>query len=286
MDGGVVPSPSNVTISPTEAYLYRFVMAYFVLLVFSHRRMLADNWKDECMLMLCGLSSGSIYFIAENTALELTNVSNVSLLSSTSPLVTVLLLGILYKSERPGKGLVIGSLIAFAGVGCVVLSSAASIDVRPAGDLLAFATAFSWAFYSLIVKRLNVIYDAVFITRKTFFYGVVTALPFLLFEPSVRNPFTVVVEGWPWVDVNLVFLILFPSVLSFYLWTLTIKRLGPVVSNNYMYLQPVVTVVASSLILHERISILGYTGFALILFGLWLGYFLQERVFRHMPGRV
>lgn len=45
-----------------------------------------------------------------------------------------------------------------------------------------------------------------------------------------------------------------------------------------MYFQPVVTVIASAIMLNERISIFGYTGFALIIFGLWLGYYLDKKL--------
>lgn len=278
LDGGLDESNDNISLSPTEAYIYRFAVAYLIMLLFCHKRLFCHNLRDELLMMLCGLSSGSIYFIAENTALEFTYASNVSLLSGTSPLVTMLLIGILYKSERPGRGMIMGSCVAFAGVCCVIFNSATCIDIRPIGDLLALSTAFCWAFYSLIVKKLDVVYDAVFITRKTFFYGVITALPFLLFEPTVRNPFTVIAQGWPWVDGSFIFLVIGPSVLAFYLWAVTLRDLGAVVGNNFMYFQPVVTVIASALILGEKISLLGYTGFFLILFGLWLGYYLEKRI--------
>lgn len=278
MEGGLTESPDNVTMSPTEAYLYRFIVAYFVILVINHKRMFCRNLRDEMLMALCGLSAGSIYFIAENTALELTYTSNVSLLSATSPLITILIVGILYKSERPGRGVIIGSLVAFAGVGCVILNSSTCIDIRPIGDLLALSTAFCWAFYSLILKKLDVTYDAMFITRKTFFYGVVTAFPFLLMEPTVSNPIDVLTHGWPSVDISLMFLVAGPSILAFYLWAVVVHRLGAVTSNNYLYLQPVITVIASAIILGERISLFGYFGFALILVGLWLGYVLDQRM--------
>lgn len=278
MDGGLTEAPGNISLSPTEAYIYRFVLAYFVILIICHKRIFCRNFRDEILMALCGLTAGSIYFITENTALEFTYTSNVSLLSSTSPLITILLVGILYKSERPGRGLIIGSVIAFLGVGCVILNSSTSIDIRPIGDLLALSSAFCWAIYSLILKKVDAFYDAMFITRKTFFYGVITALPFLLMEPTVRNPIEVLQRGWPWVDGSLLFLVLGPSLLSFYLWAVTVHKLGAVTSNNYLYLQPVITVIASALILGEKISLFGYTGFALILFGLWFGYYLERRI--------
>lgn len=272
MDGAITPTP----LSPTEAYLYRFIIAYAVILLLCHKKLFCDNLKDEMLMLLCGMTSGSIYFIAENTALELTYTSNVSLLTSTSPLLTVIIVGLLYKSERPGLGTIIGSCIAFAGVGCVIFNSSTSIDIQPLGDMISMGAALSWAFYSLIVRKLNVVYDAMFITRKTFFYGIVTAFPFLFSEREIYNPIAVFSNGWPVVDGCLLFLALFPSVIAFYLWAITIKRLGPINANNYMYLQPVVTVIASAFILGEKVSLLGYIGFLLILLGLSSGYYLEK----------
>lgn len=268
-------------LSPTEAYIYRFTIAYAIVLCFSHKRWFCNNWKDEMLMLLCGMSSGSIYFIAENTALEMTLASNVSLLSSTSPLVTVLIVGLIYKSERPGAGLIVGSIIAFLGVVCIIFNSINSsgsdgISISPIGDLLAFSTAFSWALYSIMLKRLNVVYDTMLITRKTFFYGLLTALPFLFFEPNHANLLSVIKN--PVVIGNILFLAIGASIISFFLWARTVEKLGAVKANNFMYLQPVVTLIGSALILHEPITVFGVIGLILVLFGLWFGDFLQAKI--------
>ena len=271
----------NGNLSPTEAYIYRFIVAYLILACINHKRWWCNSWKDELLVMIAGLSSGSLYFIAENTALKLTLTSNVSLLSSTSPLVTVLLVGLIYKSERPGMGIITGSIIAFLGVICVIFNSFSftgeeqAFEINPLGDMIALSASFCWAIYSLVLKRLNVVYDSMFLTRKSFFYGIVTALPFLALEPSLQNPLMVFsnlsVLG------NLIFLALGASILSFYLWSITVQKMGAVKANNYMYLQPIVTLVASAIILKEPITLLGIMGFVLILFGLWFGEYLQAK---------
>ena len=61
------------------------------------------------------------------------------------------------------------------------------------------------------------------------------------------------------------------------MWARSVKSLGAVKSNNYIYLQSIVTLVVSALWLHERVSIVGYTGCALILLGLWLSDRLGRR---------
>ncbi|MDE5918386.1 MAG: DMT family transporter, partial [Duncaniella sp.] len=99
-------------LNPIEIYIYRFIIAYLVMLALNHRKLWANSLKDEALFVVCGLVAGSIYFISENVALEYTLVSNVSLITSLSPLLTVLIVGLVYKTNRPGNGAYIGSLVA------------------------------------------------------------------------------------------------------------------------------------------------------------------------------
>ena len=136
---------------PAEIYVYRFVLAYLIVFCACHKKIWSNSWRDELLFMTCGLCAGSIYFIAENTALEYTLVSNVSLITSVSPLLTAIMVGAIYKSERPSKGTLIGSLVAFIGVACVIFNSSFVIKMNPLGDMLSLLAAFSWAIYSLVL---------------------------------------------------------------------------------------------------------------------------------------
>ena len=266
-------------LSSVEIYILRFIFAYLIVLAFSHDKLWADSWRDELRLMLCGLLAGSIYFIAENTALEYTKVAFVALITALAPLLTTILVGILYKSERPSTGTWIGSIIAFTGVGCVVFNGGSDDAITDSswvdnilGDVLALASALSWCVYSIILRRLNVIYTTNFITRKTFFYGVLTAIPFLAAEPHI-TPLNVLLN----VDVwgNLLFLILGASVLAFFFWAIAVKRLGAVKASNYLYMSPIVSLIAAWIVLGERITIMGYLGCIFIIGGIILGDYLS-----------
>lgn len=254
---------------PVQIYVWRFIIAYLIAVFISHKRVMASNARDEFMFLLCGLCGGSIYFIAENTALEYTLTTNVSLLTSMSPLITAILLGLIYKNEKLGIGTWCGSVVAIAGVACVVFNSSTSLEVRPLGDLLSIAAAFCWAAYSLVLRQLNANYDVWFISRKTFFYGVVTSLPFMIFENDGGNMVEIISR--PAVYGNLLFLGLGASTIGYVLWALTVKQLGALKANNYMYLQPIFTLIISALVLGERVTAMGAAGIFLILIGLWLG---------------
>lgn len=256
-------------LGPVQIYVLRFALAYLVVLLLNHRRMLAHNRSDEALFAVCGLCAGSLYFIAENTALEYTLATNVSLLTSMSPLLTAMLVAFVYRTERLGPGTWIGSVIAIAGVVCVVFNSSTSLEVRPLGDFLSLAAALSWAVYSLVLRRLNARYDVWFITRKTFFYGLLTAIPFLIFEHD--NADLAVAIRQPEVWSNLLFLGLGASTAAYVLWAMAVRGLGALRANNYMYLQSIITLFVSAIVLGERITLLGCTGIVLIVGGLWLG---------------
>ena len=254
---------------PVQIYVCRFVLAYLMVILVSHKRLWASNWREEGMFAMCGLLAGSLYFIAENTALEYTLTTNVSLLTSLSPLVTAILVGLVYRTEKLGIGTWAGSGIAILGVACVVFNSSKSVEIRPLGDFLSLAAALSWAFYSLILRRLNAHYDVWFISRKTFFYGVLTAVPFLFFERDTVNPLEVMNQ--PEIYGNLLFLGVGASTIAYVLWALTVKNLGALGANNYMYCQPIITLVVSAIVLGEKVTLTGYIGIALILGGLCIG---------------
>ena len=139
-------------LGPVQIYVLRFLLAYFVVLCICHKRLFASTLTDELLMMLCGLTSGSLYFIAENTALQYTLATNVSLLTSMSPLITAIVLGLFYKNETLGIGTWIGSVLAVMGVVCVVFNSSTNFEVNPLGDFLSLAAAFSWTVYSLILR--------------------------------------------------------------------------------------------------------------------------------------
>ena len=256
-------------LGPVQIYVLRFLLAYVIVLGLNHKKIFSHSLRDELLFAVCGLCAGSLYFIAENTALEYTLTTNVSLLTSMSPLITALLVALVYRTEKLGIGTWVGSAIAIMGVGCVVFNSSSSLEVRPLGDFLSLAAAFSWSVYSLVLRRLNAGYDVWFITRKTFFYGLVTAVPFLLFETDTVNILEVISR--PQVYGNLLFLGLGASTAAYVLWALTVRQVGAVKANNYMYLQSIITLLVSAVVLGEKITLLVCVGILLILGGLWLG---------------
>lgn len=254
-------------LTPAETYVYRFSLAYLIILCLTFKKIRSNSWRDEAILAICGLCSGSLYFVTENYALRLTTTANVSLLASISPLFTTILMAIVFR-QRIKPGVILGSVVAFAGVFCVIFSHGEGIELNPTGDLLALGASFTWAIYTIAIKPLLPVYSSLFISRKLFFYGVISAIPLILIQEQPLHLGVVFNFIHPQYLMNLLFLVVFCSVIAYFIWNEVMKILGPVTANNYIYLQPLVTMVAGSMILGEHIYLLGYIGCVLIIGGL------------------
>lgn len=256
-------------LSPQEIFLLRFLMAYLGIWFISPRKLFADNWKDELWLLWGGVTGGSFYFFTENTALEITLATNVAFIVCTAPLLTTILSLLIYKKEKATAGLVGGSLLALVGVALVVYNGHFILKISPLGDFLTLLAAFSWAFYSLIMKKMSGRYRTTFITRKIFFYGILTLLPAFILHPW---QFSLSGLWQPAVWMNLLFLGVLASLVCFVVWNIILKQLGTVRASNYIYLNPLFTLIGSAVLLDEQFTVMSLMGAMLILGGVyWAG---------------
>lgn len=256
-------------LSPQEIFLLRFLMAYLGIWFISPRKLFADNWKDELWLLWGGVTGCSFYFFTENTALEITLATNVAFIVCTAPLLTTILSLLIYKKEKATAGLVGGSLLALVGVALVVYNGHFILKISPLGDFLTLLAAFSWAFYSLIMKKMSGRYRTTFITRKIFFYGILTILPAFILHPW---QFSLSGLWQPAVWMNLLFLGVLASLVCFVVWNIILKQLGTVRASNYIYLNPLFTLIGSAVLLDEQFTVMSLMGAMLILGGVyWAG---------------
>ena len=269
-------------LSAAQIFTLRFIIAYVLLMLFSltrkNHRWLADTWKDELLMVGLGLTGGSMYFLTENEAMNYTTTTNTSLIVCLCPLFATALIGAVYKSERLRPSQMLGTVLAAIGVVVVVLNGHFVLHLSPLGDSLAFAACLCWAFYSLLMISANLRYDVVFITRKVFFYGLLSMIPYYLLSPEdiltlpafFAQAFSDGSEMGLSIVANLLFLGCIASMVCFVAWNWALKTIGAVTATNYVYINPVTTIVFAWLILNERITIFFLIGTALILIGMYL----------------
>ena len=257
-------------LTAAQIFILRFVIAYVLLLGYclvKGMRWVADCWQDELLMAALGVTGGSLYFMTENTALTYTTTTNTSIIVSLCPLFASAIIGLFSKSERLSRLQTIGTLMAAAGVIVVVMNGHFVLHLSPRGDLLAFAACLCWAFYSLLMIPANARYDTVFVTRKVFFYGLLSMTPYYIMYPDLNLRLLLEQPQLLW---NLLFLGCVASMLCFLTWTWVLKKLGAVVATNYVYLNPVITIVFAWFLLGEPITLWFLLGTILVLLGMFL----------------
>ena len=92
----------------------------------------------------------------------------------------------------------------------------------------------------------------------------------------VKEPFSLVVFdhhpdmqllGQPVVWGNLVYLGLICSLAAYFIWGITVKRIGAVRASNYFYLSPIISMISAAIWFGERANAIAYIGCVLIMGG-------------------
>ncbi|MGB8455818.1 MAG: DMT family transporter [Anaerocolumna sp.] len=256
-------------LQPLEILFYRFLIAYFILIIIYPKFHKLHKLKEELLFIAAGITGVTLYYLVENIALKYTLASNVGLFIALAPILTAILSNFLIEHETFTKELLYGFLISISGVFLVIFNGNFILKLNPFGDFLAILAALIWAVYSILLKKINNKYNYhyIYITRKIFFYGVLFMIPLL---PVFKINFSINKLLIPSVTFNLSFLSLIASALCFVMWNIGVKFIGAIKASNYIYIVPLITAITSVIVLKESITYIVMLGAILILSGLYI----------------
>ncbi len=256
-------------LQPMEILFYRFIIAYFILILIYPKFHKLHKFKEELLYMAAGITGVTLYYLVENVALKYTLASNVGLFIAMAPILTAILSNFFIEHGTFTKELLYGFIIAILGVFFVIFNGNFILKLNPLGDFLAILAALIWAVYSVLLKKINNKYDYsyIYITRKIFFYGVLFMIP-ILFGFKINLAVNKLVI--PSVLFNILFLSLIASALCFVMWNIGVKYIGAIKASNYIYIVPLITAITSVIVLRESITRIVILGAILILSGLYI----------------
>lgn len=229
--------------------------------------------RVEALFALAGATGVTLYFLMENIALTMTSASNVGVIVAIAPLFIALIATFVTREERVGVKFFAGFVMAISGIALISFTGAAAGDAGLAGCLLAVLAALAWAVYSTIGKRIAKLgLSTVATTKRTFAWGLVFMLPFLPVIGFGQGAEGAGLAGLldPVMLGNLLFLGLVASATCYVMWNKAASIVGVVSVSAYLYLTPVVTVVASVIVLAEPLTWQIVLGVALTVTGLVL----------------
>lgn len=257
----------NHGFSAVQIFTIRFAATYLMLLLAGvrHLKFRSNSLKDELFFVLGGITGCTIYFWAENTALTISQSSNVSLIVCTNPLLILLVGVFFFKREKLLPRQIAGSFITFIGMVLVVLNGKFVLKLSPAGDLLAFCSAIAWTVYAYSTEKVRSKYSTLFAIRKIFFYGFLTSLPIFALDahtiPWEAFKETVVIG-------NFLCLCIFSNLFGYLIWNKVMDKLGTVLASNYIFAIPLVTMITAAISIGEHISAVAIAGAAAIVTGM------------------
>ncbi len=253
-------------LTPIEIMIFRFILAYAVLLIIYPHWHLPRSIKDEFFFFLIGALGIFVYFLFENYALKYTQATNVGLFMGSIPLLTAIVAHFIVDDEHFSRKLLTGFVLAMIGMG-MILFEGRHFELRFKGDMLAVLGAVTFALYSALLKLAPSGYNYIEITRKSFFCGLVLMFGWYIWDGNALN-FTALSKPVVW--ANIVYLGLFSSGLAFLLYQQSVERIGSIAASNYIYLVPLLTAITGVAVLNEHLTATMIVGGILILSGMYI----------------
>ena len=254
--------------APVDILFYRFLIGLIVLIMVHPHVPTFRSWRQEALFAGAGLCGVTLYFLLENIALTLTYASNAGMIVAVIPMITAVLAHFFLSGEKLEPRFFIGFAAAFTGLALIFFNGQMMLKLNPLGDILAAASAFVWAAYAILMKKISTFgYHTIQCTQRIFLYGLLFMVP-ALFLFDFRFDASPFASPANW--LNILFLGAGASALCFVTWNWSVGVLGAVKTSAYIYMVPVITIAASVVILQEKLTWVAFCGGALTLAGLYI----------------
>jgi drug/metabolite transporter (DMT)-like permease len=231
------------------------------------------NKKDLIFLFGCsffGVVLNQILFLA---GLNLTSPINSSIILSTNPIFAFVFAALILREKisfLKGSGLAMG----LSGVLLLILQNGKP-DIQSStflGDVFTLANTISWAFYTVIIKRMLEKYHPITVMKWTFLFGMLTTIPAGYTQWSTMDWSSIPVKGW----LGIFFVVIFATYLGYLLISFGLRRLSPTVVSTYTYTQPVIAAYIASMFGQDHIDIVMITSALLIFTGVFVVSWQQK----------
>jgi drug/metabolite transporter (DMT)-like permease len=223
--------------------------------------------KDLLYLFGCsffGVVINQIFFLA---GLNLTSPINSSILISTNPIFAFVFAAMILKEKitfLKGSGLAIG----LTGVIILILQNGTP-DIGSStfiGDVITLINTISWAFYTVIIKRMLEKYHPVTVMKWTFLFGMLTTVPAGYSQWSTMDWAAIPLKGL----LGIGFIVVFATYLGYLLISFGLRRLSPTIVSTYTYTQPIIAAYLAIILGQDKLDFVMVLSALLIFTGVFV----------------
>ena len=255
---------------PISAFI-RFLLAssfLLVLLYFKEGSFPRVNKKQFLFLLGMGLTGIAMYNLLFFYGLVHTEAGRGSLITATNPLLTALGAAFIFK-ERFTLMRMVGFLLCVGGAILIITKGDISSLMKEGigtGELAFIGCALSWAAYTLIGRFMSDQLSSLAVIAYASCIGTV-----VLFVAALNADLVTAVKSLTMnAGLNLLYLSLLATVISFVWFQEGIKALGAAKAAVFIYFMPVSAVFWAWLILDEKFTLVLAFGATLVISGIYL----------------
>jgi len=225
--------------------------------------------KDWPYFALLGFLGITFHQWLQSTGLVTSQATTTGWIVASMP-IFIAILGWLVLKEKLNWLQALGILLAAVGVLLVVthgnFSALVSGKFGAPGDILIMISAPNWAVFTILSRRGLKTYPAALMLFYVMAFGWLFSSVLFVAGRGWESIHNIATDGW----LALGFLGVFCSGVAYIFWYDALKVLPVAQVGTYLYIEPVVTVIVSFLLLNEKISLTGVLGGVVILLGVWL----------------
>jgi len=235
----------------------------FLILSRSLKRIAVAGRADYLKFALYGLLGVALNQLLFIKGLSLSTVINANLLGTMIPVFT-LAGGVILGRESFSGRVALGLVVAAAGAAYLINPFGADFSQSStAGNLLLVANALFYGLYLALSQDAIRRFGALTVITWMFVMANVVTLPVGIY--SLKDVRLAAVEPHVW--LALLYIVVVPTVLTYYLNAWALGRVEPSVVAVYIYLQPLIALALAPLLLGERPGARTFVAAALIFAG-------------------
>lgn len=263
-------------ISPATAALGRWFLMYSVLALLCRKYglpILPERSPRGTRIWIQGFLAMGAYMVLFTLGMKEATAAEGAIILGCSPVFT-LLLAAAVGQERFNLGILGATLLAFSGVGLVVLGADHSTSAQMVSHLLLLASAAVWAVATIVSRPLVADADPLAMLTQTMPGGLIALLPFGALD-LFRTPWTSLsLTTWG----SLFYFSVIAGVAGFLLFYRGVKQVGAPGAMLYQYLVSPLALISSVVVLGVGLRPIQLGGLVVVLTGVMLANTLRMRL--------
>jgi drug/metabolite transporter (DMT)-like permease len=264
---------STSAISPITLISWRFLVAFFVLILLRLTRRIKINIKNKPkkQLLTMLIFNPLLYYMGETFGIRYTTSSESGCIIASIPVVALIASSILLK-EKPSKNQLLGIITTILGVFTIVLSLGLSLSFSPLGYIMLMLAVISYSLFCVYSQKSHQ-YTSIEKTYLMIGFGSVFFTVWAIIS-SVKEHRLSQYFNLPFNDVALFFGILylgiFSTVATYFLVNISINKIGTNRTASFVGISTLIGVISGIVLLNESFTIFQLIGSILILAGVYI----------------